>query len=163
MKGISMLMIVASVAAFSQEWQVGATAGFSAVGASDLVTTSSASAGVQVCGLCAGRVAAFAEYNHVETFGGDQWGIKRYDIAAAGVRIQGLGRILPFFYAGFAYGVDHFGRDGERKHGNPGMVLAGGVTFLMKNKWYIRPQYRMYGFTWYHAVAGGNVEVGFRF
>jgi hypothetical protein len=156
------LMFVAA-AAFAQNWQVGAAGGVSAVGASDLPATASASAGVQVCGLCSGRFAVFAEYSHMETSGGPTWGIKRYDIAAGGLRIQGRGRVRPFFDIGFAFGTDQYGSKGQYRHGTPGMVLAGGVTFPLKNSWYIRPQYRMYGFTYYHAVAGVNLEVGVRF
>jgi hypothetical protein len=88
----------------------------------------------------------------------------------AGLRVQGSGRVRPFFDFGFALGRDSYeyacdcaGGTTRNAHNTPGMVLGGGVTVPAGKHFYVRPRFRLYVMQGYHAVAGGEVGFGWRF
>ena len=164
MKRNFLLLILTASAGLAQEFEIGAVGGFSAVGASDVPVVGSVAAGVEFCAFCSGRYALFAEYSHLEGVGSNRTsGIRRFDLVGTGLRIQGRGRVRPFFDVGFVYGSDQYGSRGEYRHGNPGVVLAGGVAIRLKESLYIRPQYRAYGLYGFHGVSSGSVGLGLHF
>ena len=165
MKGFLTVLIVAAARTFAQRSEIGAVAGFGSIAAEDVMATRAVAVGVEFCGLCSGRLGLFTEYSHLESVGNRLTnGICRFDIVAGGLRIQGGQRVRPFFDIGVAYGVDTFSfRDGSDTHGNPGVVLAGGAAIRLKDRLYIRPQFRLYGLRGLHFIGAGTAGVGVLF
>jgi hypothetical protein len=161
MKRVVRLILFSGGLVHAQNTEIGAAAGYGAAGAGDS-SRFGAVAGVEACFVCRGRFAPFVEYAHMQSLGEMTNDIKSFDLFCGGVRIQGRGRIRPLFDAGFVYGVDRFGYGGTRSHGNPGAVLAGGVSVPLGKHAYIRPQVRLYGLRW-HAVIWTGGSFGIRF
>jgi hypothetical protein len=161
---LSVLIVVAS-GAFPQKSELGAVGGFGAIAAGGLSTTGAVAFGAEFCGLCSGKFGLFGEWNHLESVGKARTrGINRFDIVAGGLRIQGGGRVRPFFDTGVAYGVDSFSYSGgHNSHGNGGLVLAGGAAVRLQDRLYIRPQFRFYALRGLHAVAAGTTGIGVQF
>lgn len=147
----------------AQRSEIGVTAGFGAFAATDVRATRAVAVGAEFCTLCSGRLGVFAEYSHLEGVG-RRHEIDRFDIVAGGLRVQGGRRVRPFFDVGLAYGVDSFHWYGGRaSHGNPGIVLAGGAAIRLRDRLYVRPQFRVYGLWGIHAAIAGGAGVGLRF
>jgi hypothetical protein len=150
------------VIAHAQSFEVGGTVGGGAIAAEDISSTSAVAAGAEACGFCSGSFALFAEYSHLEVIGATRgYDITRFDLFGIGLRIQGGRRVRPFFDVGFAIGRDEYGLDSA--HSNPGAVLAGGVGIPLGNRFYLRPQFRVYALRGLHVAAAGTVGVGARF
>jgi hypothetical protein len=155
-------LFAATTLAYAQKVEIGGVAGFGAVAASDLSSAAGVAAGVELCGICARSFALFAEYSHFERVGSSPafYRISRFDLAGAGLRIQGGRRVRPFFDAGFVWGRDEYGADNS--HANAGGVLAGGAAVGMGGSSYLRPQFRVYVLRGLHAVAVISVGIGAR-
>jgi hypothetical protein len=110
--------------------------------------------GVEFCAYCAGRFGLFGEYSH--------WFGERSsaDLAGFGVRIQGKGRVRPFFDFGASAGRDTIRRS---VYDAAGVVVGAGVTIPIKQRFYIRPQVRLYGRGESHMDATAQVGFGWRF
>jgi hypothetical protein len=120
--------------------------------------------GIQACFLCSGRLGLFTEYTHwVASTGSSRSNpsdlVRRADLAGIGLRIQGRGRISPFFDVGVA-----FGQDDHRAPGNGGalggIVTGGGVRIPLRGNWYLRPQVRAYGLTPHGILEGLSPHFG---
>jgi hypothetical protein len=115
--------------------------------------------GIEACVFCSGRLALFGEYahwaaaEHQTGFGAGR--VSRADLAGAGLRIQGLGRLPVFFDAGIVGGSDHHGNSGGGAIG--GVVVGGGVTLHLGDRWYIRPQIRAYALS-PHTLEGLGIH-----
>lgn len=164
MKRLFLLLAAGAALASAQKHEFGGVVGGAAIGAEDTVSAAAMVFGAEFCAFCNRGVSLFGEYTHAEGVYKNRSGIDRFDIVATGLRLQGGRRIRPFFDVGFAYGVDSFRYlGGSASHGNPGLVLAGGVAVRVTEKIYIRPQFRLYGFRGFHAVAAGSAGFGIRF
>lgn len=165
MNRLGSILVVMATLAFAQKTEVGGVAGFGNVAVQDEGSSGALAFGAEFCGVCSGGYAVFAEYSHLESVG--NFAIKRFDIVAGGLRIQGGRRVRPFFDIGIAYGVDRFegySYDGKlNSHGNVGVVLAGGAAIRLKDRLYVRPQFRLYALRQIHVVAVGSAGVGIRF
>lgn len=165
MKRVTIALFFAATLASGQKLELGAAAGFGAFGADDVSFRKFVNAGVEACGWCSGRFALFGEYTHWEHVGKKfLTRITRSDLAAAGLRIQGGGRVRPFGDIGLAGGQDRYVYPGgSGVHNLLGIVGGGGVAIALGERWYVRPQYRLYALSGYHLATGGSVGVGFRF
>jgi hypothetical protein len=92
--------------------------------------------GVEFCAYCSGRFALFGEYSH--WFGVTD----SSDLAGLGLRIQGKRSVKPFFDIGVSGGSD---RSGRWVYTAAGLVFGAGVTIPIKQRFYLRPQVRLYG------------------
>lgn len=119
--------------------------------------------GVEACLLCSGRLGLFTEYTHWAASSGSSRSnpsdlVRRADLVGAGLRIQGRGRISPFFDVGAV-----FGQDDHRAPGNGGalggIVVGGGVRVPIHGHWYLRPQIRAYGLS-PHSIEGLGPHFG---
>jgi hypothetical protein len=110
----------------------GGVGGYAAEGSSPALGT----VGVEFCAYCAGRFGLFGEYSH--WFGANN----SSDLAGVGLRIQGKRSVKPFFDFGVSAGQDVFGR---HTYTAAGLVLGAGVTIPLKQRFYLRPQVRLYG------------------
>jgi hypothetical protein len=147
---------------------LGGAGGFTASGP----TLAAGQAGVEACVFCSGRFGLFGEYSHWFTSGSSKGYnlsdvVQRADLAGGGLRIQGRGRIRPFFDVGFAGG-----QDAHRQTGTGGalggVVVGGGLRIPLRGRWYIRPQVRAYGLSPHsieglspHWALGGLVGLGY--
>ena len=150
---------------------------FGALAGGGVFTTSGPSVaagkvGLEACVFCTGRFALFGEYTHWFTSGAATGFnasdvVRRADLAGGGLRIQGRGRIRPFFDLGLIGG-----RDRHRSSGGGGalggVVVGVGVRIPVGQRWYIRPQVRSYGLSPHtlegvdaHWALGGSVGVGY--
>lgn len=161
-------------AAAQASLELGGLAGGGAFAVSSGVAAARGQAGVEVCVFCPGRFALFGEYSH--WFGSSSNGMAFYsdrvataDLAGGGLRIQGRGRVRPFFDAGVVAGRDEHERIG---YGGflGGVVLGVGVSVPLGERLYIRPQFRAYGLSPHsieglsaHWAASGGIGIGFRF
>ncbi len=164
MKLIFGLMLAAALA-YGQKLELGGVLGVGGFATDDLQRRGFANAGVEACGWCGGRFGLFGEYSHWEEADAKfPTRIQRSDLAAAGLRIQGGRRIRPFFDIGMAGGQDRYVYPGGGgAHNLVGVVLGGGAAVSIREKWYIRPQVRVYGLSGYHAAASVSVGIGYRF
>ena len=164
------ILLAAAGLASAQRIELGALAGAGGFTASG-PTLVTGQVGTEVCLLCRGRFGIFGEYSH--WFSGassslfnpsDQ--VRRADLVGGGLRIQGRGRVKPFFDVGIAGGQD------EHRAGNGGalggVVVGGGVRFPFRERWYIRPQVRAYGLSPHtlegvdaHWALSGAVGIGY--
>jgi len=140
----------------SQGIEVGALAGGGGFTASG-PTVAAGQFGVEACVFCTGRFGIFAEYGHWFSSGMAQGFnasdvVRRADLAGAGLRIQGKGRIRPFIDLGVVGGKDEHGLIG-RGGAVAGGVVGGGVKIPFHGRWYIRPQVRTYGLS-PHTLEG---------
>ncbi|MBL8294215.1 MAG: outer membrane beta-barrel protein [Bryobacterales bacterium] len=155
-------MLAAAALARAQTGEIGVAGGYGTIAAEDISYQSFGFAGVEVCGRCDKGFAVFGEYSH--WFAGPSRGITSFDLVAGGLRIQGRRRIRPFFDAGLAVGRDAFTYSGGRDaHTNWGAVLAGGVAIPIGERFYVRPQFRVYALTGLHFAIGGGAVFGIRF
>jgi hypothetical protein len=168
-KTVIILLLAAALAA-AQKLEVGATASYGSFSAEDLRREPYAIFGAEICAFCSGRFALFGEYSlWTRTGGVNTWAhIYTGLLAGAGLRIQGKGRVRPFFDVGAAGGQDRYewgsaGYAGRNAHNLGGMVLGGGVSIPLGKGFYIRPQARFYALTGMHFAAGTGVGVGYRF
>ena len=109
--------------------------------------------GLEFCAYCAGRFGLFGEYSH---WFGDR---AATDVAGFGIRFQGKRQVRPFFDLGVAGGRDTVGRSTST---GAGLVLGAGVTIPIKQRFYLRPQVRLYGKE-NHADVTAQVGFGWRF
>jgi hypothetical protein len=164
------LLAVAGIAS-AQGIDLGALAGAGGFTASG-PTLAAGQVGVEACVFCTGRFGLFGEYSHWFT-SGDSKGynlsdvVRRADLAGGGLRIQGRGRMRPFFDVGFVGG-----QDAHRQAGTGGVlggvVVGGGVRIPLRGRWYIRPQVRAYGLSPHsmeglspHWALSGLIGVGY--
>jgi hypothetical protein len=161
------LFAVAGIAA-AEGVDLGAMAGAGGFTASG-PTLAAGQVGVEACLLCAGRFGLFVEYSHWFTSGATQGYnasdvVARADLAGGGLRIQGRGRIRPFFDVGVAGGRDKHVQAGGALGG---IVVAGGARIPLQGRWYIRPQVRVYGLSPHslelspHWALSGLVGIGY--
>jgi len=164
------LLAVAGIAS-AQGIDFGALAGAGGFTASG-PTLAAGQVGVEACVFCTGRLGLFGEYSHWFT-SGDTKGynpsdvVRRADLAGVGLRVQGQGRIRPFFDVGVVGGRDSHVQAGTGG-GLGGVVVGGGVRIPLRGSWYIRPQVRVYGLS-PHSLEGlsphwslsGAVGVGY--
>jgi hypothetical protein len=164
------LFAVAGIAA-AEGVDLGAMAGAGGFTASG-PTLAAGQVGVEACVLCAGRFGLFVEYSHWFTSGATHGYnasdvVARADLAGVGLRIQGRGRIRPFFDVGVAGGRDEHVQAGTGG-ALGGIVVAGGARIPLKGRWYIRPQVRVYGLSPHsleglspHWALSGLVGIGY--
>ncbi len=163
----SLLPLVAT----AQQWEFGGTVGGGGFGAEGTGTPAYVIFGIETCAFCSSRAGLFGEYNHWQYgSGGYSSRITSVDMLAVGLRLQGKRKVRGFFDVGFAGGWDRFEWDriggsfgGSGSHGNPGLVLGGGIAMNLAERWYIRPQVRLYALWGLHAGFAGTVGVGYRF
>ena len=158
-------LLFAVALAYGQKLELGARVGVGAFAAEDLQTRTYGNAGVEACGWCSRRFSLFGEYSHwEETSGKFSTRIQRSDLAAGGLRIQGGRRIRPFFDIGIAGGQDRYVYSGgSGAHSLCGLVLGGGAAVSIRERWYVRPQVRLYALSGFHAAASVGVGIGYRF
>jgi hypothetical protein len=163
---LSCLVLVLTLSASAQSTELGFTVGGGTFAAEDTGAPAYVNFGIEACGICSGRFALFGEYNHWERVGGGYPNetITRVDLLAGGLRIQGKHGIRPFFDAGLAGGWDRFKFPGGRgSHGNPGLLLGGGVAIPVRGGWYVRPQVRLTTLRGIHAGVSFGIGIGYRF
>ena len=164
------LLAVAGTAS-AQGIDFGALAGAGGFTASG-PTLAAGQVGVEACVCYTGRLGLFGEYSHWFT-SGDSKGynfsdvVRRADLAGVGLRIQGRGRIRPFFDVGFVGGRDAHVQAGTGG-GLCGVVVGAGVRIPLRGRWYLRPQVRAYGLSPHsleglspHWALSGAVGVGY--
>jgi hypothetical protein len=161
------MLISCSVLATAQKYELGGRVGFGTFTAEDVGTPLFTSIGVELCALCSGRFAAFVEYSHWLKSGDAQYSsyIENADTFGGGLRIQRRdARIRPFFDVGIVGARDSYTYwGGSNSHGSVGMVLGGGVAFRLGERAYVRPQFRVYATSGFHAAYDAGVGFGFRF
>ena len=157
--------------AAAQGIELGALAGAGGFTASG-PTMAAGQVGVEACVFCASRFGLFGEYSHWFTSGGTKGYnasdvVARADLAGGGLRIQGRGRIRPFFDVGVAGGPDEHVQAGTGGWLG-GVVVGGGVRIPLRARWYIRPQVRVYGLSPHsmeglspHWALSGLVGIGY--
>lgn len=147
------MLFCVSVAS-AQQAELGVTGGFGAFG--DYGRNSSGGQfGAEACVLCSGRFAVFGEYTHWFTGQGDVFGFRSaVDLGGGGLRIQSSNRLSPFVDVGVFGGQDRHG-------GLGGVVVGAGVRVPLGERWYVRPQVRVYGS--FHTAAIASVGIGYRF
>jgi hypothetical protein len=163
-------LAVAGIAS-AQGIDLGALAGAGGFTASG-PTLAAGQVGVEACVFCTGRFGLFGEYSHWFT-SGDSKGynasdvVRRADLAGGGLRIQGRGRMRPFFDVGVAGGRDEHVQAGTGG-ALGGIVVGGGVRIPIRGRWYIRPQVRAYGLSPHsmeglspHWALSGLIGVGY--
>lgn len=159
---LTVCTLLAAAVASAQTGEFGVTAGLGTVAAEDVNLETFGFAGVKGCGFCNKGFALFGEYSH--WFAGGSSGITSFDVAAGGLRIQGVRGIRPFFDAGLAVGHDRFAYTGGRgAHTSWGAVLAGGVAIPVGQRYYVRPQFRLYALSGLHIAVGVGAAFGVRF
>jgi hypothetical protein len=52
---------------------------------------------------------------------------------------------------------------GNGAHSLGGIVLGGGAAVSIRERWYIRPQVRVYALSGYHVATSLSVGIGYRF
>jgi len=168
------IVLFAAGIASAQRVQLGGLMGGGAFADSSEGAAARGQAGVEACLFCSGRFALFGEYSHWfsgdgrrSAFGADR--VASADLAGAGLRIQGRGRIRPFFDVGLVAGRDEHERAG-RGGALGGVVVAFGVGIPCGGHWYVRPQVRAYGLSPHtiegmgpHWAVSGGVGIGYRF
>lgn len=160
------IFLISAPLAIAQKFELGVSAGGGTFTAEDVGAPVFVNFGVEACAWCSGHFSLFGEYSHWESSGEGSRSsrITRADLVAGGLRIQGGRSLRPFFDVGFAGGWDQFEWSGGRgSHGNPGVVLGGGVAIALGEHWYLRPQGRVYALRGIHAAAGASIGVGYRF
>lgn len=150
---------VLNVSAFGQsaaKFDIGMKGGVGGYAVADSGGSSPAlgTVGVEFCAYCSGRLGLFGEYSH--------WFGERSsaDLAGFGVRIQGKRAVRPFFDFGVSAGRDTIRRS---VYDAAGLVLGAGVTIPIKQRFYPRPQVRLYGRGESHLDATAQVGFGWRF
>ncbi len=120
--------------------------------------------GFEACAFCSGRYALFGAYSHFWAPGSPSR-YKSADLLNAGLRIQGRGRISPFFDVGFAAGYSRFlwGASATKAIGTAGVGLGAGVAFRTGKGLYIRPQVRLYAMSEAYAAGSAEIAIGWRF
>jgi hypothetical protein len=120
--------------------------------------------GVEVCALCGGRFAIFGEYNHFLPPTGNS-GYQSAELFGGGLRIQGRGRVRPFFDAGFAAGKSNYAMysGSPRTYTTAGATLGFGVMIPAGRSFYIRPQLRLSMMSEQYLAASAQVGIGWRF
>jgi hypothetical protein len=161
--GVKFLILVCAAAALAgaQGIDLGVMAGGGGITASG-PTMGAGHIGAEACAFCEGRYGVFAEYSHWMTSGSNAGSnpsdlVRRADLAGAGLRIQGLGRARPFFDVGVVGGRDTHGSGTGGAVG--GVVLGGGWRAPFHERWYIRPQLRVYGLS-PHTLEGVDAHWG---
>ena len=149
------IVLLVAVGAAAQGIDLGALAGAGGITASG-PTLAAGQVGVEACVFCSGRFGVFGEYSHWFTSGAAQGFnasdlVRRADLAGGGLRIQGRGRIRPFFDLGAVGGQYEHSNGGGGALG--GIVVGGGVRIPLRGRWYIRPQVRAYGLS-PHTLEG---------
>ncbi len=120
--------------------------------------------GAEACAFCGGRYALFGAYSHFLAPGAPS-GYRSADLLNTGLRIQGRGRVSPFFDVGFAAGYSRFlwGASTIRSVTTAGVGLGAGVAFRTAKGLYIRPQLRMSVMSEAYAAASAEIAIGWRF
>ncbi len=120
--------------------------------------------GVEVCAFCSGRYALFGAYSHFLAPGSPSR-YKSADLLNTGLRIQGRGRISPFFDVGFAAGYSRFlwGAGATKAIGTAGVGLGAGVAFRTAKGLYIRPSVRLNAMSEAYVAASAEIAIGWRF
>jgi len=107
-----------------------------------------ASAGVEACAWCGDRFALFGEYSHwarLQSLRSGTSGLTSVDIAGGGLRIQAptlLGGVRSFIDVGLGVGRYRLLQSGENKV--YGFIAGYGVIIPINDRWYVRPQSRLY-------------------
>ncbi len=105
-------------------------------------------AGVEACAWCGDRFALFGEYSHwarLQSLSSATKGLTGVDIAGGGLRIQGptlLGSVRSFVDVGLGVGRYRWLQSGENKV--YGFIAGYGVVIPISDRWYVRPQSRLY-------------------
>jgi hypothetical protein len=120
--------------------------------------------GVEACFFCAGRYGLFAAYNHFLAPGRPS-SYESADLLNLGLRIQGRGRVSPFFDVGFAAGNSRYAEyiRYTRSTTTAGAGLGAGVAFRTAKGLYIRPQVRVYVMSEAYVASSVEVAAGWRF
>ena len=154
--GLAGALCVPGLAQSAGKFDIGIKGGVGGYAAADSGATSPAlgTVGVEFCAYCAGRFGLFGEYSHwFETNNSS-------DLAGVGLRIQGKRTVRPFFDIGVSGG-------GDTSRGHiftaGGLVIGAGVTIPIKQRFYLRPQVRLYGRGESHVDATAQVGFGWRF
>lgn len=167
-KRLVIFTVLAAVLAFGQKVDLGVVGGFGGVAVEDNAGGGFGMFGAEVCAFSSSRFALFGEYHHWERAGGTGE-IKSADLAAGGLRVQGRGRVRPFFDVGLGGGRDHYtvtfaNAPGEiRSHDLWGLALGGGVAIHIGKRFYLRPQVRTFALSGLHFFTAGAVGFGYRF
>ena len=104
--------------------------------------------GVEACSWCGNRFALFGEYSHWARLQSSRSATSRLtgmDIAGGGLRTQGptlLGGIRSFVDVGLGVGRYRWLQSGENKV--YGFIAGYGVIIPISDRWYARPQSRLY-------------------
>ena len=171
MSKLWVVFFAVSVIVAAQGIELGALAGGGGFTASG-PTAAAGQVGVEACVFCTGRFGIFGEYSHWFSSGAAQGFnasnvVRRADLAGAGIRIQGRGRIRPFIDLGLIGGRDEHGPVGTGG-GLGGGVVGGGVGLPLGGRWYIRPQVRAYGLSPHtlegvdaHWAVSGLIGIGY--
>ena len=159
------MLLASTLAAHAQGVEVGVTGGFGGVGAEGLSYRNFGVIGGEICGFCNRGISIFGEYSHwLPTKDDLATRITSFDLAAGGVRIQGGRRVRPFFDFGVAGGTDRYAYSGGTgSHTNWGVVLGGGAAIPLGEKFYVRPQFRIFALSGIHVLTAGSVGFGIRF
>ncbi len=155
------LFIAAAVWAGAQAIDAGGLGGGGGIASSGPMTGAGV-VGAEVCVFCEGRWAVFGEYTHWVTSGSKAGHnpsdlVRRADLFGGGLRIQGRGRVRPFFDLGLVGGRDRHGAGNGGAVG--GAVLGGGVRVPLRERFYLRPQVRVYGLS-PHTLDGVDAHWG---
>ena len=164
-------MFFAVAIASAQRVELGGLLGGGAFAVSSGEPAPLGQAGVEACVFCSGRFALLGEYSHWFSGNGSRTGFDRVrtaDLAGAGLRIQGRGRVRVFFDIGLVGGRD--GHTRGRGGAVGGVVVGTGVGIPWGEHWYVRPQFRAYGLSPHtlegvdaHWAASGGLGIGYRF
>lgn len=171
--GIGALTALLSLSAMAQDkphFEVGIKVGGGAYGnVEDSRSNPLGHVGVEFSAYDSGHAALFAEYSH--WISGDSVpssAVNSADLFGVGLRLQGTRRIRPFFDIGIAIGRDTYspsyaGTQTRLADTTKGIVLGTGVTLPVGERFYLRPQFRVYPMSSLHIAASGEVGLGWRF
>ncbi len=159
MRKLFLLLLACAPFSGAQTLEFGGFLGGGAIADSSAGAAGAARIGIEACVFCSGRLALFGEYahwaaaEHQTGFGTGR--VSRADLAGAGLRIQGQDRLPLFFDVGIVGGSDSHGNGSGGAIG--GVVVGGGITLHLGDRWYIRPQVRAYALS-PHTLEGLGIH-----